>query len=49
MVKSFSFSVTIFTAPPVQARQDARERDAESRDVENKISVLLEGGSKEKD
>lgn len=48
LVKSFSFSVTIFTASPVQARQDARELDAEGTDVENKISALLEGGVRRK-
>lgn len=48
LVKSFSFSVNIFTAPPIQARQDARELDAESTDIENKISTLLEGGVRRK-
>lgn len=48
LVKSFSFSVNIFTAPPIQARQDAKELDAESTDIENKISTLLEGGVRRK-
>lgn len=48
VVERLSFSVNIFTAPPVLAREDARVLDAENTDIENKISAPLEGGVRRK-
>lgn len=42
----FSFFLSIFTAPPVKAKQDARVLDGEN--VENKIYAQLEGGVRRK-
>lgn len=48
VVERLSFSINIFTASPVLAREDARVLDAENTDIENKISAPLEGGVRRK-